>query len=111
LLVSFTEAASRMVTIRNRATAARLKVQGRRRSRIAPYGFEFRKRGGKSFLVPEPIEQAIRRRVLELNSQGYSIDQIRRYLAYEWKVRNRRWCLKRIERSKSLVYNGFSFSS
>ena len=34
--------------------------------------------------------QAIRRQVLELNSQGYSIDQVRRYLSYEWKVRNRK---------------------
>jgi DNA invertase Pin-like site-specific DNA recombinase len=89
LLVSFTEAASRMVTIRNRATAEGLKAQGRRRSGRAPFGYTFQKRDGKSYLAEEPSEQAIRNRVVELNSQGYSIDQIRIYLVYDWKVRNR----------------------
>jgi DNA invertase Pin-like site-specific DNA recombinase len=90
LLVSFTEAASRMVTLRNRETAERLKSEGRRRSRIAPYGFEFRRCSGRFYLVPEANERAICERVLELDAQGYSIDQIRRYLSYEWKVRNRK---------------------
>jgi hypothetical protein len=40
--------------------------------------------------VPNPYEQAILARVGELRLMGYSIDQIRQYLNYTWKVRNRR---------------------
>jgi DNA invertase Pin-like site-specific DNA recombinase len=90
LLISFTEAAARMVAIRSRATAEALKDQGRRRSGRAPFGHKFVKCNGKCYLAEEPAEQAIRRQVLELNSQGYSIDQIRMYLSYEWRVRNRK---------------------
>jgi DNA invertase Pin-like site-specific DNA recombinase len=74
LILGFAQAASRMVAIRNRTTAASLGSKGRRRSGRAPFGIEFVKRDGKSYLAEEPAEQAVRRRVLELNSQGYSID-------------------------------------
>jgi DNA invertase Pin-like site-specific DNA recombinase len=90
MVVEFAEAGVRMMGIRGRATAEELRVQGRRRSRHAPFGHRFVECNGKCYLAEEPSEQAIRRRVLELNSQGYSIDQIRRYLAYEWKVWNRK---------------------
>jgi hypothetical protein len=40
-------------------------------------------------MVDDPREQQIMRVTAPLRSQGYSLEQIRCYLAYEWKVRNR----------------------
>jgi hypothetical protein len=67
-----------------------LKAEGRRYTRYAPYGFTWEKRGGFTFLVPEPGEQRICPKAAEMRLQGYSWHQIRCYLAYEWKVRNRK---------------------
>jgi DNA invertase Pin-like site-specific DNA recombinase len=89
MLVELAEAANRAIGARRLEGHQRAKAEGRRRSRFAPFGFAFVDRNGKSFLAPEPSEQIIRRRVLELDAMGYSVDQIRRYLSYEWKVRNR----------------------
>jgi DNA invertase Pin-like site-specific DNA recombinase len=85
----FAEAGVRMMGIRARATAEELRVQGRRRSRHAPFGHKFVKRAGKFYLEPEPAEMAIRDQVMKMKAMNYSIDQIRMYLAYEWRVRNR----------------------
>jgi hypothetical protein len=40
-------------------------------------------------MVPDEAERAIIHRVAELWLEGYSIDAIRQYLAYTWKVKNR----------------------
>ena len=56
----------------------------------APYGFRWEKaKDGKTYAVPVPEEQAICRRVAELYAQGYSVNQLRQYLAYKCKARNR----------------------
>jgi hypothetical protein len=46
--------------------------------------------GGETYAVPCRYERAILARVGELRLMGYSIDQIRKYINYTWKVRNRR---------------------
>jgi DNA invertase Pin-like site-specific DNA recombinase len=88
-LNSFVRAGRRMVGVRVRESFAQLKLEGRRRSGHAPFGSRWERRGGKTYMVPAPEERAICRRVAELYAEGFSYDQIRRYLAYEWKVRNR----------------------
>ena len=42
------------------------------------------------FNVPNPHERAISAKCVELRAAGYTIEQIRRYLNEEWKVRTRR---------------------
>jgi DNA invertase Pin-like site-specific DNA recombinase len=68
---------------------AALKDEGKRYCRHAPRGFKWQRRGKKKFMVPDPSEQALCIRVAELRSGGYSLDQVRQFLAYALKVRNR----------------------
>jgi DNA invertase Pin-like site-specific DNA recombinase len=89
MLVSFTEYERRMIGLQTGQALNSLKAEGRRYSRFAPYGFEFQRRGKKTVMVPKPREQEIRARVVALSADGYSTEQIREYLAFEWKVRNR----------------------
>jgi hypothetical protein len=89
MLVELAEAANRAIGARRLEAHQRAKAEHRRRSRFAPYGFAFEKRDGAFYLVPQPYEMAVRRRVWELHARGYSVDHIRKYISYEWKVRNR----------------------
>jgi DNA invertase Pin-like site-specific DNA recombinase len=89
ILISFAEYERRMIGRRTGQALNSLKAEGRRYCRFAPMGFQWERRGKKSVIVPDPNEQAICIRVAEMQSAGYSIDQIRQYLAYDWKVRNR----------------------
>ena len=73
----------------NLAALAQRKAEGRRYSRIAPFGNKWQRRGKTTLMVAAPREQQIMRRVAEMKTVGYSIDQIRQYLAYEWQVKNR----------------------
>jgi hypothetical protein len=79
----------KMVGARVKESFAEMKKEGRRCSRHAPYGYRWERRGKETFAVPAPSEQVILRRVVELREQGYTLDRIRQYLNYEWKVRNR----------------------
>jgi hypothetical protein len=40
-------------------------------------------------MVPVEYEQSIMRKAAELHDHGYSIDQIRQYLVYECRAKNR----------------------
>jgi DNA invertase Pin-like site-specific DNA recombinase len=90
VLKRYVERERRMTSLLNREVAARLGAEGRRRSRFAPYGFKWERRGRKTYMAPVADEQLILRTVTGLRAQGYSLDQIRQYLNYEWRVRNRR---------------------
>jgi DNA invertase Pin-like site-specific DNA recombinase len=79
----------KMVGARVKESFAKMKKEGRRCSLHAPYGYRWERRGKKTFAVPAPEEQVILRRVVELEEQGYTLDRIRQYLNYDWKVRNR----------------------
>jgi DNA invertase Pin-like site-specific DNA recombinase len=89
MLIAFAWYSRKMVGARVKASFSKMKKQGERFSRHAPYGFEWQRRGEKTFAVPAPDEQAIIKRVLELRGAGYSLDRIRQYLNYELKVTNR----------------------
>jgi DNA invertase Pin-like site-specific DNA recombinase len=88
-LVEFGRAGRRMTGSRARETIADLKKQGKRYCRIPPYGYRSEKRRGETVMVPDEVEQVILRRVGELWLEGHSIDAIRQYLAYSWKIKNR----------------------
>jgi DNA invertase Pin-like site-specific DNA recombinase len=89
LLAMFGETRSRVAAARCREVFDSLKAQGRRNTRFAPYGFRWEKRGQYWFLAPESNEQVLCIRAAKMRLEGYSWHQIRRYFAYEWKVRNR----------------------
>ncbi len=78
----------RIVT-RSRDVSRDLEAQGRRNARYARYGFRWEKRGRLTFEVPDPDEQRICLKAAEMRLAGYSWHQIRRHLAYTWKVKNR----------------------
>jgi DNA invertase Pin-like site-specific DNA recombinase len=88
-LVEFGRAGQRMTGSRARETIADLKKQGKRYCGTAPFGFTWQKRHGGTFLIPDEYEQTIQRQVAALWVQGHTIDAIRQYLAYTWKVKNR----------------------
>ena len=81
---------SRRVATRCKAVSRSLRAEGRRNTRFAPYGFKWERRGQFWFLAPEPNEQRLCIQAAQMRLKGYSWHQIRRYFAYEWKVRNRR---------------------
>jgi DNA invertase Pin-like site-specific DNA recombinase len=89
MLGRLVRAGQRLIGARGREKLAELKKQNKRFCSVAPYGFRWQKRGGETRLVADEAEQTILRRVGELWLQGYSIDAIRQYLAYTWKVKNR----------------------
>jgi DNA invertase Pin-like site-specific DNA recombinase len=90
LLSSLVRAGNRLNGCRVREAFSYRRRESRRCSGESPYGTRWQRRGGDTIAVPDPYEQAILARVGELRLMGYSIDQIRQYLNYTWKVRNRR---------------------
>jgi DNA invertase Pin-like site-specific DNA recombinase len=90
LLSSLIEAANRLNGCRVREAFYYRRREGRRCSGESPYGTRWQRRGRETYAVPDPYEQAILARVGELRRVGYSIDQLRQYLNYTWKVKNRR---------------------
>jgi DNA invertase Pin-like site-specific DNA recombinase len=89
ILAKFAEHERRMIGQRTSQGLAAVKASGRRYCQIAPYGFAWDRCGSEMIMVPEPREQAIGAKAAEMRAEGYSIDQIRQYFAYEWKVTNR----------------------
>ena len=89
ILVTFAQAERNIIGRRTARTLTSLKAEGKRYSRFAPYGFQYQRQGKNTFMVPAPRERQICARVAEMRLQGYSIDQIRQYLNYSWRVRNR----------------------
>jgi DNA invertase Pin-like site-specific DNA recombinase len=89
LLCAFADRERQMLGERTRESFAQLKAEGRRRSRFAPFGFRWERRGGKTYMVPNPEEQELCCRVARWYAEGKTIDQIRQYLSYVYKIRNR----------------------
>jgi DNA invertase Pin-like site-specific DNA recombinase len=89
VLVTFAQHQRRLVGLRTRQGLAVVKSEGRRHSRIAPYGFKWERRGKQMVKVPVPEEQAICAKAAELKAKGRSIDEIRQHFAYELKLKNR----------------------
>ncbi len=89
LVVSFADSESRMAAQRTRKALAETKAAGRRHTRIAPFGYKWQRRGKQTIMVAVEREQEIMHQVAKLRFEGYSIDEIRQYAAYEWQVRNR----------------------
>jgi DNA invertase Pin-like site-specific DNA recombinase len=90
LIVLFNASRSRRIATRCRAVSDRLKAEGRRNSRFAPFGFKWERRGRHFFQVADPDEQRLCIKAAEMRLEGFSWHQVRRYFAYEWRVRNRR---------------------
>jgi DNA invertase Pin-like site-specific DNA recombinase len=89
LIALFNASRSRRIATRCRAVSDRLKAEGRRNSRYAPYGSRWERRGGLSYQVPDPDEERLCIKAAQMRREGFSWHQIRRYFAYEWRVRNR----------------------
>ena len=89
LLVLFNASKSRRIGTRCKVVSDRLEAEGRRNTRFAPFGSRWERRGRLSVLVPEPNEEVLCIKAAEMRLDGYSWHQIRRYFAYEWRVRNR----------------------
>jgi DNA invertase Pin-like site-specific DNA recombinase len=70
----------RVISEKTRDALARLRANGRRVSRWAPYGFRDAA-GGR--LLPAPREQATLRRIVSLHASGLSLRAISRALASE----------------------------
>jgi DNA invertase Pin-like site-specific DNA recombinase len=89
VIEAFGERQRRMVGLRAQKALAARRANGQRYTRIPPWGYTWERRGRKMIMVEAPGEQLIMRVAAQMRSQGYSFEQIRSYLAYEWKVRNR----------------------
>jgi DNA invertase Pin-like site-specific DNA recombinase len=68
----------RVISEKTRDALARLRTQGRRISRFAPYGWRV---GPEGRLVPDPAEQVTRRRILALAGAGRSLRALSAELA------------------------------
>jgi putative DNA-invertase from lambdoid prophage Rac len=106
MLVSFTSSRRRRISTRSKDACYYLKADGRRYARYAPYGFKWEERGRITFMVPDPEEQRICRKAAGMKIEGYSFHQIREYLAYTWKVRNRKGNQFGYEEVRKLVFRG-----
>jgi DNA invertase Pin-like site-specific DNA recombinase len=90
LLSSLVRAGNRLNGCRVREAFYYRRREGLRCSGEAPFGSMWQRRGRETIAVPNNPELSILARVRELRLMGYSIDQIRKYLNYTWKVKNRR---------------------
>ena len=88
-LVAFSASQRRRIAMRCKSVSDHLEAEGRRNTRFAPFGSRWERRGRLTFQVPEPNEQRLCIKAAEMKLAGFSWHQIRRYFAYEWKVRNR----------------------
>ena len=89
VLVRLSASRSRRDSMSCKEVSDSLKAEGRKNTRFARFGFRWEKRGEFWFLAPEPNEQVLCIQAAKMRLQGYSLHQIRRYFAYEWKVKNR----------------------
>jgi DNA invertase Pin-like site-specific DNA recombinase len=88
-LAGCADATSRIAGRRTRKALAIRRATGQRFTRYAPWGFRWERQGRKFVMAPVEYEQAIMRQCGVMRRRGYSYDQIRTYLSYEWHVLNR----------------------
>jgi DNA invertase Pin-like site-specific DNA recombinase len=92
ILVAFAEYERRLIGMRTSQGLQQIKASGRRHARHTPFGMKWERRWNsrahkfEEIQVEDPQERAIGQKCLELRAMGYSLDQIRQYLAYEWRV-------------------------
>jgi site-specific DNA recombinase len=101
ILIKFAERERRMLGQRTKQGLAVLRSENRRYCRNAPYGYQWQRRGTQLVLTVDETERATCMRAAEQRAKGYSIDEIRQFLSYELKARNRAGR----EFTKSAVYN------
>jgi DNA invertase Pin-like site-specific DNA recombinase len=96
VIVDGIEADRRNTSTKIAASMACARTEGRRYTRHAPYGYRWQRTGYDRnakrptyIKAPNEDERTIMRQALALHRENYSYDQIRQYLNYEWKVRNR----------------------
>jgi hypothetical protein len=107
VIVLFNASRSRGIATRCGAVADRLKAEGRRNSRYAPYGSRWERRGELSYQVPDPYEERLCIKAAQMRLEGFSWHQIRRYFAYEWRVRNRAGNQYGYTEIRELTFRGF----
>jgi len=89
VIQSFAERQRRMVAVRCQKALAKRRANGERYCRVPPWGYTWKRRGRKMVIVEVPSEQQIMMVAAQMRCQGYSIEQVRTFFAFEWKVRNR----------------------
>jgi DNA invertase Pin-like site-specific DNA recombinase len=88
-IVAVSKLGRQMIAKRTKQALAGRKAEGRRFARFAPWGFKWQRCGRMTVMVPVEREQEIQRVAAEMFDRGYPVDQVRQYLSYEAKVRNR----------------------
>jgi DNA invertase Pin-like site-specific DNA recombinase len=96
LLGMFASYERRLISLRTKEAVRWRKSQGRAYCRWPEWGYKWakvwnsREHKYEKVKVECPEEREIALKCLELRTQGYTFDAIREYLAYEWRVRNRK---------------------
>src|SRR5262249_15882595 len=106
MLIVFANYERRLISVRTREGLQARKSRGEKYCRWAEYGWRWEKRfdprSGKHVNVKgvDEGERAIMAKCVEVGAAGCSLDKIRQYLNYEWKVRTRlggHWTGSRID--------------
>ena len=93
MLGMFAQYERRLISIRTKEALRWRKSQGKAWGRWPEWGFKWervwnsREKKHEKIRVANPIEREISNKCIELKLRGYSIDQIRQYLEYEWKIK------------------------
>lgn len=111
MLISFAEYERALISQRTKEGLHALKAQGKKYCSNAPYGYEWIKKSDPKTgemgaeLVANETERMLMAKVVEMRDQGYSADEIRQYIAYEWKMpTNRKRTRTGKEWSNAMVY-------
>jgi DNA invertase Pin-like site-specific DNA recombinase len=94
-LIDFAQVKRELASVNTQEDLTARRVEGQRVGRWPEYGWRYerrwdaQRRAHVDVKVPDEGERQIMRKVAEMRAEGYSIDQIRQYLQYEWKVRPR----------------------
>jgi hypothetical protein len=106
ILIVFANYERKLIVHRTREGLNARKIRGENYCRWPPYEFRWERRydprQGKHIEVKvvDEYEVAIMRKCVSLKAAGYSIDQIRQYLSYEWKFKKRvggTWTKSRVQ--------------
>ncbi len=79
----------RSIGLRTSQAIASLKAEGKRFTRLAPYGYKWTRRGKETVMTPVPQEQELMRQAATFRLEGHSLDRTRQFVNYRLKARNR----------------------